>query len=77
MLAIPGVSEVAVNLLGNSATALVTEERTAAQTVEAIEEVGYEAHIMSLDPILASGQVSETDNTERTIALRVDGMYCQ
>ncbi|THH32721.1 hypothetical protein EUX98_g1470 [Antrodiella citrinella] len=78
MLAFPGVSDVAVNLLGGSATAVILSEKITALVVDAIEDVGYEPHVMSLEPLSSANEV-EADGVipERKVALRIDGMYCQ
>jgi copper chaperone CopZ len=48
---IPGVSEVAVDLIGKSATAVIVRRDLAEVVKKNIEEVGYEADIVSLEPI--------------------------
>ncbi|KAH8105973.1 heavy metal translocatin [Cristinia sonorae] len=72
MSGVPGVSQPTVNLLGNSATAFVTSEKVAALVVESIEDIGYDAHIVSLEFVDGEDKGSE----ERTITLCVDGMFC-
>lgn len=71
---IPGISDVAVSLLGKSATAVITRKELADQLVETIEDAGYEAEVVNLEPIH-----SETDfvSGPRTIALRVEGLFCK
>jgi Cu+-exporting ATPase len=70
---LPGVSEVVVSLLEKSATAVIQSKDTAAVVSEAIEDCGFEANIISVEPVSA-GKVDEADKT-RTLSLRVDGMF--
>ncbi|KAI0663284.1 heavy metal translocatin [Cubamyces menziesii] len=71
---IPGVSEVIVNLLGKSATAVIADPDLAPQLVEAINDAGYEAEIVNMQPLVDN---YEQDNTgPRTVSLRVEGMFC-
>lgn len=73
---IAGVSEAAVNLLGNSASALVTDEKVAALAVEAIEDAGYEAKIVTLEPIDSHAE-DDSASLPRTVTLHIHGMSCQ
>lgn len=70
---IPGVSEVSVNLIGKSATAIIQGREIAPQIAETINDAGYEAEVVNLKPVHASEQ---DEMGPRTVALRVDGMYC-
>lgn len=70
---VPGVSEVSVNLLGKSATAVIQDADLAPQLVEAVNDAGYEAEIVGLQPLHA---VDVEDVGPRTISLRVGGMFC-
>ncbi|TBU32915.1 heavy metal translocatin [Dichomitus squalens] len=69
----PGVSEASVNLLGKSATALLTKRELAPQLKEAIDDAGYEAEVIGLHPV---NEVDGEDLGPRTVSLRVDGMFC-
>ncbi|KAI0677106.1 heavy metal translocatin [Trametes maxima] len=73
---IPGVSEVVVNLLGKSASAVVENPDLGPQLVEAINDAGYEAELVSRQPLNASDVGSEDEAGPRTVSLRVDGMFC-
>ncbi|PCH41534.1 heavy metal translocatin [Wolfiporia cocos MD-104 SS10] len=75
MSALRGVSEVVVNLLGGSATALVERQDITPQLVEAIEDAGYEAEVISSEPIKSTPD-DVLEAGPRTISLRVDGMFC-
>ncbi|KZT72475.1 heavy metal translocatin [Daedalea quercina L-15889] len=72
---VSGVSDPIVNLLGASATLVAESKDIIPQVVEAIEDAGYEAEVISAEPIK-----SEKDTTQeigpRTVTLRVDGMFC-
>lgn len=70
---IPGVSDVAVNLLGKSATAVVQDKDIAPQLIEAVNDAGYEAELVGLRPLHAP---EVEDVGPRTVSLRVDGMFC-
>lgn len=69
---IPGVSDVVVNLIGKSATAIIAKKELADQLVEAIEDAGYEAEVVTLEPLDQSPHVVGP----RTVSLRVEGMFC-
>ncbi|KAJ7129708.1 E1-E2 ATPase-domain-containing protein [Mycena epipterygia] len=75
---IPGVSDVVVSLLESSATALIDRKELSEVVSESIEDCGFEAHIMSVEPIVASehSQLS-SEPSRRTVSLRVGGMFCQ
>ncbi|KZT12582.1 heavy metal translocatin [Laetiporus sulphureus 93-53] len=76
MSAIPGISDVVVNLLGGSATAVVERKDLVSQVVEAIEDAGYEAELMSTESMHTSAQDEDHETGPRTVALKVDGMFC-
>lgn len=78
---IAGVSEVAVNLLGNSATVLVDHPKLINSVVEAIEDAGYEVEVVSTEPLNA--QLSKADDVPHNnfdgpfqLTLSVGGMTC-
>ncbi|KAH9900017.1 heavy metal translocatin [Cubamyces lactineus] len=71
---IPGVSEVVVNLLGKSASAVIRDPDLAPQLVETVNDAGYEAEIVNMQP-LADSHVLESAGP-RTVSLRVEGMFC-
>jgi len=75
---LPGVSDVVVNLLGGSATALIERNELAPQVVEAIEDAGYEAEIISTENIQGSDEEDAIEEIgPRTVSLRIDGMFCE
>ncbi|GJE84162.1 heavy metal translocating P-type ATPase [Phanerochaete sordida] len=69
---IPGVSDLAVSFLGKSTTATIVDRELAAHLVETIEDAGFDAEIISIEPI------HKTDSVQgpRTISLHVDGLFC-
>ena len=70
---IPGINNVAVSLIGKSATATIVRQELAEQLVTAIEDAGYEAEITTMEPLFDG----DTDvSGPRTIQLRVEGMFC-
>ncbi|CCL99412.1 uncharacterized protein FIBRA_01430 [Fibroporia radiculosa] len=75
--AVLGVSEVVVNVLGGSATVVVERKEIATQVVEAIEDAGYEAEVIRVEPLSVPGEKEEVHLGPRTVSLRVEGMFCQ
>ncbi|OCH90973.1 heavy metal translocatin [Obba rivulosa] len=73
--AITGVSDVVVNLLGKSATAVIDKKELAAQVVEVIEDAGYDVEVINMEPV-RSDKVENDSNGPRTASLRVEGMFC-
>ncbi|KAJ7228679.1 E1-E2 ATPase-domain-containing protein [Mycena pura] len=73
---IPGVSDVVVSLLEKSATALITRLELADVALESVENCGFDAQLMSVQPVTSEG-VQRSSNTSRIISLRVDGMFCK
>ncbi|KAI9001425.1 E1-E2 ATPase-domain-containing protein [Trametes punicea] len=79
---LPNVSDVAVNLLGNSATLVVTTSEVVPTVISTIEDIGYEAEVVSVEPIqpASSGNrpavSSEDQNGPHRVELSVDGMTC-
>jgi copper ion binding protein len=74
---IEGISDVVVSLLESSATAVIDRAELAEVASEAIEDCGFEAHIMSVEPMVTSGRVEPSSDTWRTISLQVGGMFCK
>ncbi|KAI0327756.1 heavy metal translocatin [Cubamyces sp. BRFM 1775] len=71
---ISGVSEVVVNLLGKSATAVIENPDLAPQLVDTINDAGYEAEIVNMHPLVDDHE--EDNDGPRTVSLRVEGMFC-
>lgn len=66
------VRDVTVNLLSNSATVEFQGRANGDKLVEAIEDLGYEA---ALDDVVSLNQ-EDSDGHERTVEIRIDGIYC-
>ena len=71
---IPGVSEVVVNLISNSATAVIPNREVAPQLTEAINDAGYEAEVVDLRPVGSSEEDEAVG--PRTVSLHIGGMFC-
>ncbi|KIK79870.1 hypothetical protein PAXRUDRAFT_833891 [Paxillus rubicundulus Ve08.2h10] len=72
---LPGVSEVVVNLLSNSATLVVEKKRLISSVTETIDDCGFATELIDAEPLTASPSVL-TASGPRTISIRVDGMFC-
>ncbi|KAL5530579.1 hypothetical protein ACEPAF_6837 [Sanghuangporus sanghuang] len=72
---VQGVSEVAVNLVGKSATATFESKDLVKAVVNAIEDGGYEAELISIVPLYQDSDVRTRG--PRTISLIVGGMFCR
>ncbi|KAE9410496.1 heavy metal translocatin [Gymnopus androsaceus JB14] len=72
---LPGVSQLVVSLLDNSASAVVENEGIAQTIAEAIDDCGFEATVMKIIPV--KSMVPTEADTTRTVSLRVNGMHCQ
>lgn len=66
------LKKVDVNLISNSATVVFEGKSHLVEIVEAIEDIGYEA---TLDDVVEMDQ-TQHEKLRRTVAIRVDGMYC-
>ncbi|KIK68180.1 hypothetical protein GYMLUDRAFT_155642 [Collybiopsis luxurians FD-317 M1] len=71
---LPGVTNLVVSLLDNSASAVVETEDIAQTVAEAIDDCGFEATVMNIKPVKSKASVADTS---RTVTLKVDGMHCQ
>ncbi|KAH8666560.1 E1-E2 ATPase-domain-containing protein [Xylariales sp. PMI_506] len=69
------VSNVAVNLATNTATVDFTDKKRLSQIVEAIEDLGYDAHLQSDEVLGACGPQGDGTNI-RIVELRIDGFHC-
>ena len=66
-----GVTDVSVNLIGNSASLVVKSKELITGVQEAIESAKYEVSVANVEP--TTGAVQE----RRTVALRIEGMFCE
>ncbi|KXX83349.1 putative copper-transporting ATPase HMA5 [Madurella mycetomatis] len=67
------IKDVTVNLLSNSATVEFHGKANADKLVEAIEDLGFDA---ALDNVVSLDQEAD-ESHERTVEIRVDGLYCE
>jgi Cu+-exporting ATPase len=66
------IEKVDVNLIANSATIIFRGKEHLEEIKESIEDVGYTA---TLDQVIQEG-TTVTETIERSVAIRVDGMFC-
>jgi P-type Cu+ transporter len=65
-----GVSDISVNQVGKSASAIVTAADLVESIAMVIEDIGYECKIISVTPVVAV----ETSGRRRTVALEFKDM---
>lgn len=70
-----GVSGVVVSVLAGSATVVIEDKSISDVLVKTIEDCGFEAEIVTAEPLTAS--IAHGQTHLRTLKLRVDGMFCQ
>ncbi|KAF8157040.1 heavy metal translocatin [Crassisporium funariophilum] len=71
-----GVSDISVNLLGKSASAVVIRSALVESIVTCVEDIGYECQVISVTPVKsakASEKVNEAPNV-RTVGVEVLGL---
>jgi len=69
-----GITDVSVNLLGNSATLVVESKKLIPEVKDVIESAGYEVTVVNVEPVQA---ISDASRGRRTVALRIEGMFCE
>jgi len=72
-----GVTDVSVNLMGNSATLVVKSKELTMIVKEAIESAGYEASVVVVEPLQIMPDAMEVVHGQRNVALRIEGMFCE
>ncbi len=73
LTSMPGVHQVSVNLIENSGTCILDDEKLAELMRDTIDDCGFEARVVRMDP--ESRNMSETVKTLiRTVALKIDGI---
>jgi copper chaperone CopZ len=70
---IPGVHDISVSLLNNSATATLDDKSIVPDVVEAVTTIGYEADVVSIQPLIMDAKNIELDGPLH-ISLSVGGM---
>ncbi|KAH9045354.1 heavy metal translocatin [Lactarius pseudohatsudake] len=71
-----GITDVSVNLLGNSATLVVESKKLIPEVQDVIESAGYEVTVVNVGPVHAISNASGASWGQRTVALRIEGMFC-
>ena len=72
-----GVTDVSVNLIANSASMVVKSKTLITGVQEAIESANYEASVTKVGPIQATLGAMEVVQERRTVALHIEGMFCE
>ena len=88
-----GVTDVSVNLLGKSASAVVAQLELVDAIVTRVEEIGYDCVVVSVDPVsplrrsgagnqlareaIQKSNVVDTELAPRVVAIKINGMFCQ
>jgi P-type Cu+ transporter len=72
-----GVIDVSVTLIGSSASLVVKSKELIMGVKEVIESAGYEAAISSVEPLQVTSNAMKFVQRRRTVALRIEGMFCE
>ena len=72
------VESVDVSLMTNSATVIFKGKSNTENLVAAVEDLGYDCGIESCEPLHpGNSQSSSSSNAERSVMLKVEGMFCK
>lgn len=71
-----GVNTVNIDLLANKGTILHSSTIPAEKLKEAVDDIGYDAEIISTAALAPPKPTTNEQNALRTINVRVDGIYC-
>ena len=69
-----GVTDVSVNLLGKSATLVVESRKQIPEVQDVIESAGFEVSVVDIESVQYAPRTSWG---RRTVALRIEGMFCE
>jgi P-type Cu+ transporter len=72
-----GVKDVSVNLIGNSASLVVESMKIITEVQDVIESAGFEVSVVTVEPLKTTSDASKTAWGRRTVALRIEGMFCE
>jgi P-type Cu+ transporter len=72
---LPGVHDVSVSLLGSSATAILDSKVITGNVLEAINIIGYEAEVVSFQPLNLEAPIVEMDGPLH-VTVSIAGMTC-
>lgn len=76
MSELPGVSDVSVSLLSNSATLTLSNRDLSDTIVGTVEDIGYEADVVDLQPIPSKSGNEEGESGPYTVLMSIQGMTC-
>jgi P-type Cu+ transporter len=71
------VTHVSVNLSGNSASLVVESKELIPVVQDVIECAGFEASVVSVEPVEVMSKAKEIARGQRTVALHIEGMFCK
>ncbi|KAI0279907.1 E1-E2 ATPase-domain-containing protein [Russula aff. rugulosa BPL654] len=72
-----GVTDISVNLIGNSASMVVKSKKSITGAQEAIESANYKASVAKVKLIQVTPKVMEVVQERRTVALHIEGEFCE
>ena len=72
-----GVSDVSVNLIGNSASLVVGSRGLLPIVQDIIESAGFEASVANMELVGHTPNTEEVARGQRTVDLRIEGMRCE
>jgi copper chaperone CopZ len=72
-----GITDVSVNLIGSSASLVVKSKEMITEVQEVIECAGFDASVASVEPLQVTPNAAEVSRGQRTVALRIEGMFCE
>jgi hypothetical protein len=72
-----GIKDISVNLIGNSASLIAQSGRKITEAQEVIECAGFEVSVVTMEPIKMTSDTSKATWGQRTVALHIEGMFCE
>jgi P-type Cu+ transporter len=72
-----GVTDISVSLIGKSASLVVKSMELIPVIQDIIERAGYEASVVSMEPVKITSKAKEVARGQHTVDLHVEGMYCE
>lgn len=73
---LPFVTKASVNLMSNSGRVEFEQQEKIGEILEKIEDLGYDASLSSVGPLVPREDDGSNATKPRTISIRVDGMFC-
>ncbi|KAI0307118.1 heavy metal translocatin [Multifurca ochricompacta] len=71
-----GVTDVSVNLIGNSASLTVESKKLITEVQDVVQSAGYEVSVVNVEPVKVMPNDPRAQPGLRSIALRIEGMFC-